>query len=125
MTPSHPDTTSTSAPYAMDPLILRIDLAGCAGKAELLDRFAAAPHFPAWFGYNWDALADLLCDLSWLPASPRHLVLSGQAELQAADPESHSILFEILDDSIAYWSGTATPLSVTIEGGAQAAPPGA
>ncbi len=110
MTPSRP-----SAPSAADPLMLRIDLAGCTGKAELLDRFAAALHFPAWFGHNWDALADLLCDLSWLPASPRHLVLAGQAELQTADPESHATLLEILDDSIAYWSGTTTPLSVAIE----------
>ncbi|WP_068637453.1 barstar family protein [Thauera butanivorans] len=112
MTPSRP---CPPVPSATDPLILRVDLAGCTGKAELLDRFAAALHFPAWFGHNWDALADLLCDLSWLPASARHLVLSGPSGLRTADPDSHATLLEILDDSIAYWSGTSTPLSVAIE----------
>src|SRR5690606_40331108 len=33
-----------------------IDMHGCSDKAEALRRFAAALHFPAWFGHNWDAL---------------------------------------------------------------------
>ncbi|MGW2997195.1 barstar family protein, partial [Streptomyces sp. NPDC001193] len=28
---------------------------------------------PSWFGGNWDALADALIDLSWLPRAPGRL----------------------------------------------------
>ena len=51
----------------------RIDLAGCTDKAELLARIARTLRFPDWFGHNWDALADCLCDLSWLPADAYRL----------------------------------------------------
>ena len=43
---------------ALDYAVLRVDLADCADKATLMQRFAAAGRFPEWFGGNWDALAD-------------------------------------------------------------------
>ena len=42
---------------------LRIDLRDCRDKRGLLARLAEALHFPAHFGHNWDALADVLGDL--------------------------------------------------------------
>jgi len=65
-TPPRPDTSPADAH-----LDVRIDLAGCTDKATLLARFAAALHFPDWFGHNWDALSDCLTDLSWLAAHLR------------------------------------------------------
>ena len=58
-------------PCAQNPggvLDIRVDLEHCTDKATLLARFAAALQFPDWFGHNWDALADCITDLSWLPA---------------------------------------------------------
>lgn len=49
--------------------ICRIDLAPVRDKAALFERLATALEFPGWFGHNWDALADCLGDLSWLPAA--------------------------------------------------------
>lgn len=37
------------------------------GKRELIAALRTALEFPAWVGANWDALADALRDLSWLP----------------------------------------------------------
>src|SRR3546814_21118558 len=34
--------------------VAAIDLAGCRDKYDVLDRFAAALHFPDWFGRNWE-----------------------------------------------------------------------
>ena len=34
-------------------------------KQELLNALAEALDFPQYFGNNWDALEDLLCDFSW------------------------------------------------------------
>lgn len=49
--------------------VCRADLLGCRDKADLLARLAIALRFPESFGDNWDALADALRDLSWLPAT--------------------------------------------------------
>lgn len=34
-------------------------------KEDLLSKLAEMLHFP-YFGYNWDALIDLLCDFYWI-----------------------------------------------------------
>jgi len=50
------------------PLVL--DGAAVRGKADFLAASAAALAFPAYFGHNWDALAECLTDLAWLESGP-------------------------------------------------------
>lgn len=50
-----------------------LDLAGVTDKAALMDRCAVTLALPAWFGRNWDALADCLTDLP----EPVVLVVTG------------------------------------------------
>ncbi len=62
---------------------------------ELLAACAAAWQFPSWYGHNFDALADCLADLSWLPA-PGYLLLWRHAEILAgAAPGAHSAALEV------------------------------
>jgi hypothetical protein len=42
---------------------------GVRSKRKLLGLLAGELEFPAYFGGNWDALEECLCDLSWLPAN--------------------------------------------------------
>ncbi|MER6419253.1 barstar family protein [Streptomyces sp. NPDC001137] len=46
----------------MTQLVVTLDLDGVTDKAGLMDRSARALQLPDWFGRNWDALADSLCD---------------------------------------------------------------
>lgn len=78
--------------------VVRLDLAGCHGKQELLSRASAAFQFPDWFGHNWDALSDSLGDLSWLDAPGYLVVISSSEELAAIAPESWRMLCEVLAD---------------------------
>jgi hypothetical protein len=40
---------------------------GIRSKQKLFAVLADKLHFPRYFGWNWDALEELLRDLSWLP----------------------------------------------------------
>lgn len=72
-------------------------LVGPAGsKAELLDGFAESLGFPRWAGRNWDALADALGDLSWLPAGPRAVLWVGPERLADADPDAYRTALDVL-----------------------------
>ncbi|MEV2215233.1 barstar family protein [Streptomyces sp. NPDC050997] len=42
--------------------VVTLDLDGVTDKPGLMDRCARALELPDWFGRNWDALADSLCD---------------------------------------------------------------
>lgn len=83
---------------------IHIELQGCRSKAELLTRIAAAMDFPPWFGHNWDALADCLSDLSWLPASGYTVHFRNVEDLHAAAPEVFATLVEILQETAAFWA---------------------
>jgi len=78
-----------------------VDLHGVEDRAGLFDAFADALGFPDTFGANWDALADSLGDLSWLPA-PGHVVfLDHCIGLREAAPDQFATLLDILDEAAA------------------------
>jgi RNAse (barnase) inhibitor barstar len=83
-------------------------------KAELLAAFAGALAFPDWVGRNWDALADALRDLSWLPAGPRVVVWAGAGELRAAQPAAYRTALEVLREASAPSVDSAHPLTVLL-----------
>ena len=71
---------------------------------SLLARFAAAFHFPDWFGHNWDALSDCLTDLSWLPARHYRIELAQPQALRTAAPETLDTALEILGEAAEFWA---------------------
>ena len=88
----------------------RIDLRGCRDKATLLLRMNNALDAPAGSGRNWDALADLLRDLSWLPAHAGHALLFDDArDLRDADETGFDTLLEILEETVRDWAGRDVP----------------
>jgi hypothetical protein len=95
---------------------VHIDLAGCRSKAGFLARVADALEFPWWFGQNWDALADCLGDLAWLPAEGYLLVLDNPAELRRAAPDPYAVAVDILSDAAREWGRRDTPFWVFISG---------
>ncbi len=76
--------------------------ASIRSKQKLLRVLAHQLQFPAYFGYNWDALEECLRDLSWLPAGDvqiRHRDLP----LPPGSPDRHTYL-QILCAVTACWN---------------------
>ncbi len=96
-----------------------IELAGkeINSKATFLAACAQAFRFPEWFGANWDALHDCLCDLSWLEPAPGILVVYDHADsLAAVDPRSFSTALEILESACEWWAGRGMSFVVLVRG---------
>ena len=84
----------------------RIDCSGAIGRRAIIRRIANALDFPAWFGGNWDALADCLDDLSWRPGDHgRVLLIDGLEGCRLAQPEVFDLLIELLDDVAQRYGG--------------------
>lgn len=94
---------------ALDYHIYHVDLAGCPDKVELMERMAAAMRLPTWFGGTWDALADVLGDLSWQPAVGYLLLIEHAADLRDASPEDFDTLLEILNEAAFRWAEDDRP----------------
>ncbi|MFH2135184.1 MAG: barstar family protein [Pseudomonadota bacterium] len=88
-----------------------IDMANVHSKGEFLAAIAHAIQAPDWFGHNFDALADALCDMSWLDEFDEGYVLlllnSGDTlGLTAAD---HEVVMEIFNDTVNCWKQAGKP----------------
>jgi RNAse (barnase) inhibitor barstar len=97
------------AARSIDFAAIAIDFDGCTGKDDALARLAAALHFPDWFGGNWDALADCLADLSWLPAPGYVLLLARTEAWRDADPAAFETLSAVLEDASTRWARERIP----------------
>ncbi|QES53750.1 hypothetical protein DEJ51_05410 [Streptomyces venezuelae] len=91
---------------------VRLDLGGVRGKAGLMRRCADALLLPEWVGGNWDALADALRDLSWLPQPMPMRMPRGGGWLVAvtswrgyadACPGEWETLLEVLEEGVDFW----------------------
>lgn len=97
---------------------IAVDLGAVRGKRALLDALARVFMFPDSFGGNWDALADCLQDLSWLPERGWVVVLGGIEGFAAEAPADHALLLDILAAAASYWRQHERIFIVLVDGGA-------
>ncbi|MES2403769.1 MAG: barstar family protein [Pseudomonadota bacterium] len=91
-------------------LVRRVSLAGCRDKHDLLQRIATSLAFPETFGANWDALADCLGDLEWLPDAGGYAWLFDHAaDFRDASEHDFDALCDVLDDACKRWKERGTP----------------
>jgi hypothetical protein len=82
----------------------RLDVAVVEASENLFESLSRGLGFPAWFGGNWDALEDVLADLSWRKGDGHVVILRSYP----AD-ESLGILVDVLRSSAEYWMGRGKP----------------
>ena len=88
----------------LDFAVLRADLAGCTDKADLMARLAKAGDFPQGFGANWDALSDVLRDLSWRPAPGYAWIIENAAPWRGAHGGDFDTLLEVFNEAAFEWA---------------------
>jgi hypothetical protein len=67
---------------------------------DALDAFAEVLAFPAWYGRTFDALADCLGDLSWLPAEGHVLIWDQWNALVSADAKGWRQAYDALSRAV-------------------------
>jgi len=97
------------AATALDFTVAAANLANADDKDALLQAIAGALRFPGTFGGNWDALADSLGDLSWLPAPGHVLLLDHCTDLRESAPGDFATLLDILDEAAATHARAGVP----------------
>jgi len=90
--------------------VSHIDLNGCADKAGFFRLAGQALNFPAWFGNNWDALADCLGDLSWMPASGYVIIIKHTDEFRRKAKTDFSTAVELFTEATGEWAEKGVPM---------------
>jgi len=82
----------------------KLDVVVVDAKDHLFDELARALAFPTWFGRNWDALEDVLGDLSWRKGDGHVVVFR-----TFPAGEEFGILLDVLRTTAEYWAGRGKP----------------
>lgn len=89
-----------------------VDLAHVGSKAQLLAALAAGLRLPAYFGGNWDALADCLEDDDWIGPRGAVIVLAHVSAYRNAHAADWTTFEDILREASDYWRERHKPLWV-------------
>ncbi len=101
-----------AAASGADFTVFDADLSCVHSKGEFLATIAQSISAPDWLHKNWDALADVLGDLSWQPAPGYVLILRNGGDMLNLGSSDHDIAVEILNDTVAYWKTQDKPFWV-------------
>jgi hypothetical protein len=97
-----------------------VDGATCGTRSAVLDAFAAALDFPVDSGRNWDALAECLADLAWLPARGYAVVVCDAQRVLPGKPKDRGTLIAVLEQVGREWAARQTPFHVVFEASGRA-----
>jgi hypothetical protein len=84
--------------------VFRLDGHDISDKATFLREAAVSMHFPAYFGYNWDAFDECIHDLEWKPANGYVLLYDRFRSFAEDDPSQWETATDILRSAVDYWS---------------------
>lgn len=105
-----------AAAGAADLGCFRIDIGHAHDKADFLAHISGALNFPSYFGGNWDALADCLKDLSWLPGKGWIVVLEKSKHFGAGHKHQFDEAMALMAEIADYWRAQGKPFWTLIAG---------
>jgi RNAse (barnase) inhibitor barstar len=92
-----------------------VDIADVHNKTQMLERFAETLEFPDYFGHNWDALYDVLCDEAWFGDVGVVLHLKHTTSFEKLAADDWLTLCETFKEAIDYWRSSDLPFWVFVD----------
>ena len=86
----------------------------CKNKELFLHDIAVALRFPFYFGNNWDALDECLCDLEWLHFRKIMIVIENFTCFLLDNPIDKDICIECMNEAAEYWLKRDIPFVVLL-----------
>ena len=98
---------------------LDLPLNAVSNKKQFLDVCARQLKLPAYFGANWDALADCVRDFNWLKGAGFVLHIAGHGNFAKAAPDDYQTALAVLAEAALFWKEKGTPFVVLVDGAAE------
>src|ERR1043165_2422103 len=72
---------------------------GISNRSMLFNTYFEQGMLPEYFGSNWDAFDESLCDFTWLK---QYCVIIIHDDIPSLDPDNLRVYLEILSSSVAF-----------------------
>lgn len=76
----------------------------CNTDEAFFREISASLQFPYYFGENWNALQDCLCDLDWLCFEKILIVVDDFGKAYSDDPQGKILMLKHFGLMVEYWS---------------------
>jgi len=84
----------------------------CNDEESFFREISASFQFPNYFGENWNALDDCICDLEWLCFNKIMIVIDDYNMAFEGDKQLQQLLERHLESMVAYWDEQSVPVEV-------------
>lgn len=111
-----PGTMAASLPDAIDGSSLTLALDGKCCKNELaaFHHLKTVFQFPSYFGSNWAATDECLCDLEWLPFSELSVRVDNFPDMLSGDPALQALFLSCIEAMVRYWESNGRRVEVWV-----------
>lgn len=90
-------------------LAYRVDLRTARARETMLSLVGEGMELPAWYGANYDALMDCLCDLNWVPAPGYVIVLENCHNINTLAAPDFNMMIDVFAEAANAWREEGKP----------------
>ena len=87
----------------------RANLGRVRSREQLLQTLGESLELPQWYGANFDALMDCLCDFSWVPAPGYTIILENCRTVRDLDAPAFNLMIDIFSEAATAWREEGKP----------------
>lgn len=84
-------------------IVYRADLRSARTRDQLLKIVGEGLEMPAWYGANYDALMDCLCDMNWVPAPGYTVILENCHNINTLAAPEFNMLIDVFAGAANAW----------------------
>ncbi|MBX9849815.1 MAG: barstar family protein [Rhodocyclaceae bacterium] len=92
-----------AAAEANQHVVYRVDLRAVRSRDQMLQTVGEGLELPTWFGSNFDALMDCLCDFSWVPASGYTIIMENCHNIHSIAYPDFNMMIDLFAEAANAW----------------------
>ncbi len=92
-----------AAAEANQHIVYRVDLRAARSRDQMLQAVGEGLELPTWFGSNFDALMDCLCDFSWVPAAGYTIIMENCHNIHSIAYPDFNMMIDLFAEAANAW----------------------
>ena len=86
----------------------------CKTEDDFFREISASFQFPDYFGENWAALDECICDLEWLKFERLFVLVDDFAEIFSGNNDLQKLLIKYLEIAVDYWRSEQVSIEIVL-----------
>lgn len=84
----------------------------CSTEELFFYEVSASFQFPDYFGENWAAFDECICDLEWLDFTKIFIIVDDFEAMFAGNKETQDLLIKYFENVVTYWESMSIPVEI-------------